>query len=84
MEGDESEDGGCGVVVGDASVQAGAIRSAKTSERHTAVGLGTHFGRWLSRHRPTADFAELVLSGHGALGERLASTASRGRRVARQ
>jgi hypothetical protein len=82
-EGHGSEDGGSGTVVGDASRQAAVIWRAKTSGRHTALGLDGHIGRLLSRHTLTADFAELLSSGHGALGERLASTASRGRRVAR-
>ncbi len=78
-----SQDGGSGAVVGGTSVQAAAIRRAKTSGRHTALGSCAHFGRWLSRHTPTVGFAELLSCGHGALGERVASTASRGTRVAR-
>ena len=46
-------------------------------------GRETHFGCWLSRPTATAGWRELLSCGHGALGERLASTASRGRRVGR-
>jgi hypothetical protein len=52
------------------------------AESETA-GRETHFGCWLIRLTPTAGWSELLSCGHGALGERLASTASRGRRVGR-
>jgi hypothetical protein len=56
--------------------------SSRATDSETA-GRETHFGCWLSGPTPTAGFTELPSWGHGALGERLASTASRGRRVGR-
>jgi len=62
---------------------AGSRGDASTATDSETAGRETHFGCWLSRPTPTAGFAELPSWGHGALGERLASTASRGRRVGR-
>jgi hypothetical protein len=82
-EGHEGEDGESGGLVGDARRSAAVIGRVKTSGEHAALGLAAHLWRWLSRDRPTAEFGVFLSGGHGALGERLSSTASRGTRVAR-
>jgi hypothetical protein len=61
----------------------GLMDEAITGTGSERPGRETQFGRWLSRHAPTARPARLPGRGHGALGERLASTASRGSRVGR-
>jgi hypothetical protein len=61
----------------------GLMGEASTATGSETPGRETQFGRWLNRHAPTARAAKSPASGHGALGERLASTASRGRCVGR-
>ena len=69
-----------GVVAG-AGSRFGLMGDASTARGCETPRRETHFGCVVGRHAPIAGFAELPSWGHGALGERLASTASRGRRV---
>ena len=70
-------------VVAAAGRRVGLMGEASTATGNETPRGETHVECVLGRGAGTADFAELASWGHGALGERLASTASSGRRVAR-
>ena len=70
-------------VVAAAGNRFGPMGEATTTTGCETPRRETHIGCVVGRPAPTARPAELPASGQGALGERLASTASRGRCVAR-
>ena len=69
-------------VVAVAGSRFGLMGEASTATGCETPRCDTHFGCVVGRHAPTARPA-LPASDHGALGESLASTASRGSRVGR-
>jgi hypothetical protein len=77
--GPEGPDGARTAVV----AAAGRRGDASTATDGETAGRETHSGCWLTRPTPAGGLAELASWGHGATGERLASTASRGRGVER-